>query len=108
MDGESHPLRTVFILNNKYFLFVDHTRISTDRMLGRIGSVRSAHHFSTLLRMRSAFSPKLTSRCYSGIGSFDLMIIVYTYGKGTIGALGHNDYEDKDYPTVCTSFFSLL
>ena len=27
-------------------------------------------------------------------------IIVYSYGIGTIGALGHNDYEDKEYPTV--------
>ena len=29
-----------------------------------------------------------------------LFIIVYTYGIGTIGALGHNDYNDREYPEV--------
>ena len=70
--------------------------------------MRLFHRFSTPLRMHSVFSPKLTSRNYSGIYTYDFIIIVYTYGKGTIGALGHNDYEDKDYPTVGTSFFYLL
>ena len=77
-------------------------------MLGRIGSVQSSHRLSTLLRMHSAFSPKVTYRSYSGTFYFGSIIVVYTYGKGTIGALGHNDYEDKDYPTVCTSFFYSL
>ena len=58
--------------------------------------------------MHPAFFPKLTSRSYSGIYTIDIISIVYTYGKGTIGALGHNDYEDKDYPTVGASFLSLL
>ncbi|KAK8807679.1 hypothetical protein WA171_000630 [Blastocystis sp. BT1] len=39
------------------------------------------------------FSSVLSQRCYS----------VYTYGSGTIGALGHNDYEDREYPTVVES-----
>lgn len=33
-----------------------------------------------------------------------LFIIVYTYGIGTIGALGHNDYSDREYPEVFELF----
>ena len=33
------------------------------------------------------------SRCYS----------VYTYGSGTVGALGHNDYNDREFPTIVES-----
>ena len=33
-----------------------------------------------------------------------IFIIVYTYGIGTIGALGHNDYNDREYPEVFELF----
>lgn len=51
-------------------------------------------------RLASSLTHGLKNRYYSGNILIVCFIIVYTYGIGTIGALGHNDYEDKEFPTV--------
>lgn len=47
-----------------------------------------------------SISRKVACRDYSGIVNQIDVSIVYTYGIGTIGALGHDDYEDQEFPKV--------
>ncbi|KAK8833107.1 hypothetical protein WA577_002722 [Blastocystis sp. JDR] len=44
----------------------------------------------------SSAAPPLSVRLLRSVSTESLS--VYTYGKGAIGALGHNDYNDREYP----------
>ena len=68
-----------------FVLFLD----NIERMMAQCSVSRYFQKVSSLSRS-FRFSP---ARSYS----------VYTYGIGSIGALGHNDYDDREYPTIVES-----
>ena len=83
------------VLFTFFVLFLD----NIERMMAQCSVSRYFQKVSNLSRS-FRFSP---ARSYSGIVNDFVLKIVYTYGIGSIGALGHNDYDDREYPTVVSS-----
>lgn len=103
VGGQTHTERNValFVTQARGVHNLCNCFESGEIMLARHCAKRWSQQISTFSKLFTRSS----TRSYSGMFFARTWTVVYSYGCGSIGCLGHNDFEDREYPTVCTPLF---